>query len=54
MEPWADFPKQPYSLFTDDFVHGKITFKLNAKGPKSSANIKLTINHQELSKIIQE
>jgi hypothetical protein len=54
VEPWADFPKQPYALFTDDFVHGKIAFKLNAKGPKSSANIKLAVNHQEASRNLQE
>jgi hypothetical protein len=43
VEPWADFPKQPYSLFTDDFVHEKQgVLKLNAKGDKSSATVKVS------------
>lgn len=43
IDPWVDFPRQPYSLITDDFVHDKLaSVKINAKGEKSSANLKFT------------
>jgi hypothetical protein len=48
VEPWADFPRQPYSIFSDDFVHDKFgTIKLNAKGEKSSASIKVSASSQK-------
>ena len=51
VEPWADFPRQSYSIFTDDFVHDKLfTLKLNAKGQKSSASAKFSLKalHNDL------
>lgn len=55
VEPWADFPKQSYSLFHDDFVHEKpATFKFNAKGSKSSASIKVSVNDQKETFALQE
>jgi len=45
VEPWTDFPRQSYTIFTDDFVHDKLgVVKVNAKGEKSTANIKATLN----------
>ena len=44
IDPWTDFPRQSYSFITDDFVHDKIfTWKLNAKGAKSTVNFKANI-----------
>jgi len=44
VDPWTDFPRQPYSLFTDDFVHDKLlTLKVNSKNDKSTVNIKATL-----------
>lgn len=41
VEPWADLPRQPYSLFTDDFVHEDIgVLKVNAKSSRGAVNIK--------------
>lgn len=55
IEPWVDFPKQPFTIFTDDFVHTKLaTFKLNAKGENSSANVKVVANCQKQGHFIQE
>ena len=48
IEPWTDFPKQSYSLFTDDFVHDKLlTLKVNSKGDKSTVNVKASINSEK-------
>lgn len=45
IDPWTDFPKQPYSIFTEDFPHDKLyTFKLNSKSDKSTVNVKFNIN----------
>lgn len=45
IEPWTDFPRQPYSLFTDDFVHDKLlTLKVNSKNEKSTVNVKTNVN----------
>jgi hypothetical protein len=50
VEPWSDFPRQSYSLITDDFVHDKpLVVKLNAKGEKSTANIKATVSSDKES-----
>lgn len=55
VEPWLDFPKQPYTFFTDDFVHNKLaTFKLNAKGEKSSATITHVINCEKEGHCVKE
>lgn len=44
IDPWTDFPKQSYSIFTDDFVHDKLyTFKVNSKGSRSAVNLKANI-----------
>lgn len=41
IEPWADFPRQSYSIFGDDFVHDKLfVTKVAAKGSRSTINIK--------------
>jgi len=48
IDPWTDFPKQTYSLFTDDFVHDKLfTVKVNSKGEKSTVNIKANVNNDK-------
>lgn len=45
IEPWTDFPRQPYTLFTDDFVHEKLfTLKVNSKSDRSTVNVKANIN----------
>lgn len=44
IEPWTDFPKLPYSFITDDFVYDKLFVgKVNAKGGKSTVNLKATV-----------
>lgn len=41
VEPWTDFPKQAYSIHSDDFVHTKpFVAKFAAKGSRSTLNIK--------------
>ena len=41
VEPWADFPKQSYSIHGDDFCHSKpFVAKFAAKGSRSTLNIK--------------
>lgn len=48
IEPWTDFPRQPYSIITDDFVHDKLaTVKVNSKGDRSNVNIKASINNDK-------
>lgn len=44
VDPWTDFPRQSDSIITDDFCHDKLaTLKVNAKGSRSTANIKASI-----------
>ena len=44
IDPWTEFPKQSYSLVTDDFVHDKLlTVKVNSKGEKSTFNFKANL-----------
>ena len=44
VDPWTEWPRQSYSLINDDFVHDKLaTFKVNAKGAKSTVNLKANI-----------
>lgn len=44
VEPWGDFPRQPYSIFTDDFVHDKLgVVKVNASSERATINIKETV-----------
>lgn len=44
VDPWTEWPRQSYSLINDDFVHDKLaTFKVNAKGSKSTVNLKANI-----------
>lgn len=43
-DPWTEWPKQAYSIITDDFVHDKLfTTKINAKGAKSVVNLKVNV-----------
>lgn len=45
VEPWADYPRQQYSIFSDDFVHDKLAVaKVNLKGSRSTVNIKETVS----------
>jgi len=45
IDPWTDFPRQPYTLLTDDFVHDKLfTLKVNAKGDRSTVNVKSNVS----------
>lgn len=44
VDPWTDFPRQSYSLFTDDFVHDKLlTWKVGSKGLNSTFNFKANV-----------
>jgi hypothetical protein len=48
VEPWTDFPRQPYSFISDDFVHDKLgTVKLNAKSNLSTINIKAALSGEK-------
>lgn len=48
VDPWSDWPKQPYSFINDDFVHDKtFTAKVNAKGTKSTANFKASVTQDK-------
>jgi hypothetical protein len=48
VDPWTDFPRQPYSFLTDDFVHDKLfVAKVNAKGEKSTVNIKASVSEEK-------
>jgi hypothetical protein len=45
VEPWVDFPRQPYSLAHDDFLHEKLAIlKINAKGQTSTVNAKASLS----------
>jgi hypothetical protein len=55
IDPWTDFPKQPISFITDDFVHEKLAvIKVNAKGGKSTANLKVTISEDKTSRTVND
>jgi len=48
VEPWSDFPKQSYSILTDDFPHEKLyTAKVNSKGDRSTVNIKAVVTRND-------
>jgi len=48
IEPWTDFPRQSYSIQADDFCHTKpLTVKFNAKGSRSTVNIKETLSSKD-------
>lgn len=48
VEPWADFPRQSYSIIGDDFCHSKcFVAKFTAKGLRSTVNIKETLACKE-------
>ena len=48
IEPWTDFPRQSYSIITDDFCHEKLaTVKVNAKGSRSTVNVKASANYDK-------
>jgi hypothetical protein len=48
IDPWTDFPSQPYSIIGDNFVHSKLfTFKVNSKGEKSTFNVKVNASHEK-------
>jgi hypothetical protein len=41
VEPWTDFPRQPYTIHGDDFCHTKpLVAKFTAKGTRSTLNVK--------------
>lgn len=47
-EPWSEFPRQPYSFITDDFVHEKLgVLKVNASSSKATVNIKETVAYDK-------
>lgn len=55
IQPWTDFPKQPYSLFTDDFCHDKlVTVKVNSKGEKSTVNVKANISADKSGPVLSD
>ena len=46
-EPFCDFTKQAYSIFTDDFCHEKLfVFKPSVKTAQSTIKIKETVTHK--------
>lgn len=48
IEPWTDFPRQPYTIIADDFVHDKLfVAKINTKSEKSTVNVKATISAEK-------
>lgn len=48
MDPWTDFPRLAYTFVFDDFVHDKLfVAKVNAKGVKSTVNLKASISHDK-------
>ena len=48
IDPWTEWPKLPYSIITDDFVHDKLlTWKVNSKGSKSTLNFKANIKQDK-------
>jgi hypothetical protein len=48
VEPWTDFPRQSYTIHGDDFCHTKpFVAKFNAKGSKSTINIKETVSSKD-------
>jgi len=48
VDPWTGYPKQGYSIITDDFCHDKIgTVKVNAKGSSSVVNVKASVNSEK-------
>jgi len=52
IDPWTDFPKQPYTFITDDFCHDKVcTLKVNSKGEKSTVNLKTNINRNDKAEL---
>lgn len=55
VDPWTDFPRQPYSIIGDDFVHDKLyTLKVNSKGDKSTFNLKLNLKADKASSSISD
>lgn len=45
VEPWSDFPRQSYTIHTDDFCHEKpLVAKFAAKGSRSTLNLKETVS----------
>jgi hypothetical protein len=47
-EPYADFPKQPYSIITDDFCHEKLfVLKPTVKTERSILKLKETVTHKK-------
>jgi hypothetical protein len=55
IEPWSDFPKLPYSFITDNFVHDKLaTVKVNAKGGRSTVNVKAVLKEGKTSHTIED
>lgn len=48
IDPWTEFPRQSFSLLTDDFVHDKLfTLKVNSKGEKSTVNFKANVKGEK-------
>ena len=48
VEPWSDFPKQSYTIHTDDFCHEKpFVAKFASKGSRSTLNIKETVSSKD-------
>lgn len=55
IDPWTDFPRQSYTLFTDDFVHDKLfTVKVNSKSDKSTFNVKANISADKGAPVVSD
>jgi hypothetical protein len=55
IEPWTDFSKQHYALFTDDFVHDKLyTVKFSSKSEKSTVNVKASISADKGAPVVAD
>lgn len=55
IDPWTDFPRLPYTFVNDDFVHDKLfVAKVNAKGPKSTVNLKASVSSDKASRTVSD
>lgn len=55
VDPWTDFPRLPYTFVSDDFVHEKLAvFKVNAKGGRSTANLKVSVSEDKSGRSVSD
>jgi hypothetical protein len=55
IEPWTDFPRLSFTFINDGFVHDKLAvFKVNTKGGKSTANIKVSVSEDKNGRSVSD